>query len=137
MRIKPRNKRLLVILEGTDSKTGRLSAITTKGGIHIPVISMGNYVEEGTGTEATIGIQNRWARVVDVGSLCTEIKAGDRICIFSQKWTDGFKFEDQWYWFSDEDEVLLLDLLHRETKGKKQTETEDHFIVKKMKGFYD
>lgn len=135
MRLRPRNKRILVILEGTEN--GKLTDIITKGGIHIPVLKTANWEKQGGGNEAEIGFQNRWAKVVAAGPDCTELEAGDRVCIFSQKWTEGFEFDDIWYWFSDEAEVLLVDLLYRETKGKKQTETEDRVILEKMKGFYD
>lgn len=136
MRIRPRNKRILVELEGTEG--GRLKEITTKGGIHIPVLSSGNWAAQGGGTESLIGLQNRWAKVVEVGPKCTEIQVGDRVCIFSQKWTNAFSLEKGvWYWFSDEDEVLMVDMLYRETKGKKQTFTEDSFIREKMKGMHE
>ena len=133
MKIKPRNKRLLVILEGTEN--GKLAGITSKGGIHIPSISMS---EDGLGTEATLGLQDRWAKVIACGPDCTEIQTGDRVCIYSQKWTPGFQWEDkEWYWFSDEDEVLMIDMLYRDSKGKEQTETELSSFHKKMKGMYD
>jgi co-chaperonin GroES (HSP10) len=134
MRIKPRNKRLLIVLEGTEK--GRLKGIKTKGGIEIPLTTITKY--EGGATEASIGMQNRWAKVVAAGPLCAEVQEGDRVCLPAQKWTEAMEIiEGEWFWFSDEDEVMMIDMLYRETEGKEQTDTDDILTRHRMKGMYE
>jgi len=79
---------------------------------------------------STLGLQNRWAYVLEVGSDCTEVQKGDRVCIYAQKWTEGMDFGDKdWIWFSDEEHVMLVDLLHRKTDGVEKFPT-DNFLRK-------
>jgi len=118
MTIHPRNSRVLVFLEGT--KDGRLTDQISKGGIRLP--SVGGM----DGLHGNLGIQNRWAIITAVGPKCTEVKAGDRVCVYAQKWTEGMKLNDEWYWFTDEEHIMLIDMLYRKTNGKEKIENEVH-----------
>ena len=52
----------------------------------------------------------RWVRVTHVGhKVPDEIKPGMRICVEKQKWTQSFQFEDEDYWRTDYENILLID----------------------------
>ena len=116
--IRPLRSRVLVFLEGTEN--GRLKALVTGGGIHL--IPSGGVA----GLMGNLGMQNRWAIVLATGPDCNEVKFGDRVCIYSQKWTEGMKIDGEWCWFTDEEHIMLLDMLYRETNGKEKIENEVH-----------
>jgi len=118
-RLRARNARLVVQLEGIDDQ-GRVQDLVTQGGIHLAGISRDSV----TGMAHQILTQNRWAKIISAGPDCTEVQDGDRVLIFAQKWTERFEFEQVGYWFADEEHVLVLDQLHRDSKGKKQIEQE-------------
>jgi hypothetical protein len=117
MKFRPLRSRAVVFLEGT--KNGKLETQITKGGIHlVPTGGM-------DGLARNMGMQNRWAFVLACGPKCNEIQPKDRVCIYSQKWTEGMNFDNEWYWFTDEEHIMLIDMLYRETNGKEKTSTGD------------
>jgi len=112
--MRARNSRLIVVLEGT--KDGKIQNQKSKGGIILP--AAGGVV----GLEGTIGSQNLWAVVLSAGPKCTDIQDGDRVCITNGKWTESMRFRGEWFWFSDEEHVLLVDMLYRETNGREKSD---------------
>ena len=53
----------------------------------------------------------RWAVVVAVGDEIIDeaIVPGARVFIDALKWTNGFEFEGETYWKTDEDHILVVD----------------------------
>lgn len=118
-RLRARNARLVVQLEGIDDQ-GRVKDLVTAGGIHLAGIARDSV----TGMAYQILTQNRWAIVISAGPDCTEVQNGDRVMLYAQKWTERFEFEQVGYWFADEENVLVLDQLHRDSEGKERVEQE-------------
>lgn len=122
MKFRSINSRCIVKLEGVEE--GKLKEQISKGGIHL-------VPTRGTDLERNMGIQNRWAEVISAGPKCTEVEVGDRVCIYSQKWTESMKLEDletgeiEYLWATDEEHIMLIDMLYRETNGKEKTATGD------------
>lgn len=50
----------------------------------------------------------RWAVITSVGPEVKDLYEGDFICIEPLKWTDYFKHNNQKYWKTDEDQILLV-----------------------------
>lgn len=118
-RLRARNARLVIQLEGIDDQ-GRVKDLVTEGGIHLAGITRDSV----TGMAYQVLTQNRWAKVISAGPDCTELHDGDRVMLFAQKWTERFEFEGVGYWFADEEHVLLLDQLHRDSDGKEKVKQE-------------
>jgi hypothetical protein len=54
------------------------------------------------------GSYARWGKVLSVGDLVEDFKAGDFVLIESLQWTVEHKFEDSGYWKSDDSKVLAI-----------------------------
>lgn len=113
MGIRVLGNRMIVALEGI-SEMNRLNDKMTSGGIILAALGGAG------GIEGKLGLADRWARVLVVGPDCTEIRVGDRVMIQAQKWTEGFKHDGVWLWMTNEDVIVFLDELHRESGGKEQ-----------------
>jgi len=117
MPIRVLGNRFIVALEGV-TDTNRISDQITDAGIILS--ALGGF----DGIEAKLGLADRWGRVIEIGPDCRDIQPGDRVMIEAQKWTEGFKNDDVWLWMSQEDYVIFIDDLFRETGGKQKTKTE-------------
>lgn len=54
--------------------------------------------------------QARWSIVIAVGpDVHEDLTPGTRIMVEPLKWTEGVKFEDNLYWMTNEDHVILVD----------------------------
>lgn len=52
----------------------------------------------------------RWVRVVAVGAEADpDIQPGMRVCVDKLKWTTEFKFEGEYYWRTDSDQILMVE----------------------------
>ena len=118
-RLRARNARLVIQLEGVDDQ-GRVKDLVTEGGIHLAGIARDSV----TGMAYQVLTQNRWAIIISAGPDCTEVRDGDRVMLYAQKWTERFEFEEVGYWFADEENVMLLDQLYRDSEGKEKVEQE-------------
>lgn len=52
----------------------------------------------------------RWGKVKFVGDeVYEDIKVGSRILVEALQWTEGFEFEDERYWKTNDTKVLMID----------------------------
>jgi len=111
--MKALHKRMLVVLEGTEN--GKLSTYTSSGGIAILAGNMS------TGFNSDDGLKDRWATVLSVGSEVTDVMENDRVLISQGKWSQAHEVDGIWFWMTDEEHVILIDNMFRETNGTEKT----------------
>ena len=51
----------------------------------------------------------RWGKVTHIGPEVKEIEVGMRVCVDKLMWSNEFIFEDQSYWRTEEDHILMID----------------------------
>ena len=73
---------------------GEFEEATTEGGI---------YIKGGFDKSAK---SPRWAIATSVGKECKQVQAGDKFLLPALRWTEGVKHEDQFFWKTDETQVV-------------------------------
>ena len=63
-------------------------------------------VAAGSGDQTGV---TRWGKVVNVGPGVKDVKVNDYICIDAGKWTPYFLHDDQRYWKTNEDQIMMID----------------------------
>lgn len=80
-----------------------VDAVNTRGEFEEAVSEGGLYIKGGFDKSAKMP---RWATVLSVGTACEHVKAGDTILIPALRWTEGVKHNDQFFWKTDETQVV-------------------------------
>jgi len=118
MALKTLGNRMIVALEGI-SEMNHIKDQLSNGGIIIS--AQGGFGS----TEGKLGLADRWGRVVSIGPDCRDVQVGDRVMVQAQKWTKGFKHDDVWLWMTQENFIIFIDELYRESKGTEKVHTEN------------
>jgi co-chaperonin GroES (HSP10) len=77
--------------------------VNSKGEFEEAVSEGGLYIKGGFDKSAK---SPRWAIAMSVGKECEYVQAGDKFLVPALRWTEGVKHEDQFFWKTDETQVV-------------------------------
>lgn len=80
-----------------------IDPVNSKGEFEEGASAGGIYIKGGHDRSAKLP---RWATATSVGGSCKHVRVGDLVLIPALRWTEGVKHDDQYYWKTDETQIV-------------------------------